>query len=343
MLLWRDRENVRTRPPPAYDQSMAVRLAPSLFAVLVGAVAFAVFISKTRSGLSGLGTPTPVLGWVLKLGSLALIAFLVGFVAKRRGWLVASEAYVGGVVLFALVDLRPTPPWAFIASVIGWGPADAKGSWEAVIGLLGIGVPWTALSGAAGSWAARARGRGGSDRWSTPMNRPVRRLLFMGVGVFVIAALVVLGWRFNGLGIRTASPLASVAIAFDSPPAYPGYEWTRDGKTVPREEIAASAGPGHCGWQSATFLSIGWPPGTFANTAALARQYVRDPQGAISGSLRQRLAMNIDPPRDARPTGYHLGSIEIYLSPSDQDEAIYVVGPRGAERWPRSDPMTLCA
>ena len=315
----------------------------SLSAVLVGAVAFAVFISKARSGLPELGTLTPVLGWVLQLGSLALIAFLVGFVVKRRGWLAASEAYVGGVVLFVLVDLRPTPPWAFISSVIGRGPADARGSWEAVIGMLGIGVPWTALSGAAGSWAARARGRGGSHRWSTPMNRSVRRLLLMGVGVMVIAALVVLGWRFNGLGIRTASPLASVAIAFDSPPAYPGYEWTRDGKTVPREEIAAIAGPDHCGWQSATFLFIGWPPGTFASTAALARQYVRDPHGAINSSLRQRLAMNIDPPRDARPTGYRLGSIEIYLSPSDQDEAIYVVGPRGAERWPRSEPMPLCA
>ena len=171
----------------------------------------------------------------------------------------------------------------------------------------------------------------------------MRRLLLLGVGLVVVAALILIGWRSDALGIRTASPWASVALAFDSPPAYPGYEWTRDGKTVPREEIAAIAGPEHCGWQSATLLSIGWPPGTFASTAALARRYVRDPQGAINSSLRQRLAVNIDLPRDARPTGYRLGSIEIYLSPSDQDEAIYVVGPGGSERWPRSDPMTLCA
>lgn len=126
------------------------RTVRSSFAVLVGAVAFAVFISKARSGLPQLGTPTPLLGWVLQLGSLALIAFLVGFVVKRRGWLAAAGAYVGGVALFVLVDLQPTPPWV---------PTDARGSWEAVIGMLGIGVPWTALSGAAGSWAARARGR----------------------------------------------------------------------------------------------------------------------------------------------------------------------------------------
>jgi hypothetical protein len=322
---------------------MAVRLAPSLAVVLVGAVAFAVVISKTRSGLPGLATPTPVLGWVLQLGSLALIAFLVGFVVQRRGWLAASAAHVGGVVLFVLVDLRPTPPWAFIASVIGWGPPDATGSWEAVIGLLGIGVPWAALSGAAGSWAPRASGRGGSPRWSAPMNGSVRRLLLLGVGVTVIAALVVLGWRFNGLGIRTASPLASVAIAFDSPPASPGYAWTRDGRAVPREEVVAFAGPDHCRWQSATFLMIGWPPGTFANTAALARQYVRDPKAAVKSSLRERLATNVELPGDARATGYRLGVIEIYLSAADQDQAIYVSGPGGTERWPRSDPMTLCA
>jgi len=48
-------------------------------------------------------------------------------------------------------------------------------------------------------------------------------------------------------------------------------------------------------------------------------------------------------PTDARPTGYTFRSIQIYLSPTDQDDAIYLVGPTGAERWPRSDPMTLCS
>jgi len=41
--------------------------------------------------------------------------------------------------------------------------------------------------------------------------------------------------------------------------------------------------------------------------------------------------------------GYRYGAIELYLNPSDQDEAIYVVSPTDVERWPRSDPMTLCA
>jgi hypothetical protein len=48
-------------------------------------------------------------------------------------------------------------------------------------------------------------------------------------------------------------------------------------------------------------------------------------------------------PADARATGYVYRSIGIFLSPTDQDVAIYVVGPSGVERWPRADPMMLCS
>ena len=48
-------------------------------------------------------------------------------------------------------------------------------------------------------------------------------------------------------------------------------------------------------------------------------------------------------PADAVATGYRYQAIEIYVSPSDQDDAVYVVGPGAVERWQRSEPMTLCA
>jgi hypothetical protein len=51
--------------------------------------------------------------------------------------------------------------------------------------------------------------------------------------------------------------------------------------------------------------------------------------------------MRLFPPTPGRPATGH-GAIEIFVSPSEQDRAIYVVGAGGAERWPRSDPMTLC-
>ncbi|MDP9224207.1 MAG: hypothetical protein M3P18_10190 [Actinomycetota bacterium] len=59
--------------------------------------------------------------------------------------------------------------------------------------------------------------------------------------------------------------------------------------------------------------------------------------------MRDRLNTHATLPTDARPTGYVYNNlIEVYVSPSDEDEAIYIVGTRSIERWPRSDPQTLC-
>ena len=170
-----------------------------------------------------------------------------------------------------------------------------------------------------------------------------RRVLVVFVGL-LIGALVLLAWQQNAFGIRVLTPGASVTMLFDQTPAYPGYAWSRDGQSVGPFELNTIAAPAHCGWESATTLHIGWPPGTVASSAAQARQYLRDPKGVLPDrKYRELLVANVALPRDARPTGYRLGAIELYLSPSDQDEAIYVVGPSGTERWPRSDPMTHCA
>lgn len=134
----------------------------------------------------------------------------------------------------------------------------------------------------------------------------------------------------------------SVGVAFDNPPAYPGYQWTRNGQAVPAAELEASAGPNHCDWQSATILTIGWPLGTSAQNAGHSRSYIRDPKGVIGGTYQQRLVKDAQLPATAKPSGYKLGSIELYLSPSDQDEAIYLVTPSGSERWPRADPTFGC-
>jgi hypothetical protein len=159
--------------------------------------------------------------------------------------------------------------------------------------------------------------------------------------VIVAAVIGVIAWRFDLVGLRSATPLSTVAIAFDPPPPQP-YMWLRDGRAVSGFELSTFAGPDHCGWQSATFLIIGWPVGTVSRTIDEARQYVRDPHGAVKGSLRDRLVVRATLPADARPTGYRHGSIELYLSPPDQDDGIYVVGPGGAERWPRDNPPTGC-
>ena len=164
------------------------------------------------------------------------------------------------------------------------------------------------------------------------------RLWILAASVLILVAGLSLAWSTDLLGVRTASPLATVATDFDPPPSYPGYHWTRNGREVSAFELETSAGPAHCGWQSTTFLTIAWPPGRVSETAQHARQYIRDPSGVLGHRSRDLLDIHATLPKDAAPTGYRYGPLEIYLSPSDEDRAIYVVDHRGAERWPRSDP-----
>src|SRR4051812_47292716 len=42
-------------------------------------------------------------------------------------------------------------------------------------------------------------------------------------------------------------------------------------------------------------------------------------------------------------TGFAVKGVALYLAPSDEDEAVYLVAGSTVERWPRSDPMTLCS
>jgi hypothetical protein len=136
----------------------------------------------------------------------------------------------------------------------------------------------------------------------------------------------------------------TIADAFAAPPAYPGQPWTLHSSPVPPSEIVAAAGPAHCGWDSATLLTIGWPLGTRPDNAGGARQYIRDPNNVTqSHSLRNTLDLHASLPPDAYDTGYRYGTIALYLSPSDQDTAAYLVAGNEVERWPRSDPMTLCS
>jgi hypothetical protein len=158
----------------------------------------------------------------------------------------------------------------------------------------------------------------------------------------VILAGLALSWPLNVLDIRATLPFASVATAFDSPPGYPGYGWMRNGVRVDRGELVTAAGPDHCRWQSATFLTIGWPPGTNATTFASARLYTRDPNGAVATSLRDGLVRHAALPPDATFTGYHYGVLEIFISPAEAEQGIYLVSPADAERWPRNT-LGLCA
>jgi hypothetical protein len=123
----------------------------SVIALLIGAATVGAYLGQARSGvLSPQASRPALLDAAIQFGLLALIAFLIGFVVRRRGWLWASAAYLIGLALWVIVELRPSPPWV---------PTDVSGTWEAVGLRALIGVAWSALSGAAGSWAAGARER----------------------------------------------------------------------------------------------------------------------------------------------------------------------------------------
>lgn len=128
----------------------------SLIAILVGALAVGLYRGQMYSGILRPHESRPLLlDQSLHLGVIALVAFLIGFAVKRRGWLAAALAFVGGVGLWVVVELRPSPPWV---------PTDVRGTWEAVILLSAIGGLWSALFGGAGSFAARAMDRASARR-----------------------------------------------------------------------------------------------------------------------------------------------------------------------------------
>jgi hypothetical protein len=131
-------------------------------ATLAGAAAIGTFLIQAHAGVvRRVVSPFPV--WVEQLAYLAtlsLIAFLVGFIVVRRGWLAALAAYVLGVALYVGLYLRPSPPWA---------PSDVWGL-ETWISFVLTMLPTTigsAIVGGIGSWVGRKR-HSYSHQISTP-------------------------------------------------------------------------------------------------------------------------------------------------------------------------------
>lgn len=172
----------------------------------------------------------------------------------------------------------------------------------------------------------------------------IRRLTAVAVGV---AVLLGIGWATRGWWMDSLpdglQQWRTVGSYFDSPPAWPGYAWERGGVTVGRNELTTAAGPAHCDMQSITMLTIGWPPGSRSDNASGARQYIRDRRQHLQDPFLQGTWMRSPPaPPDLADTGYRYGVLRLYVAPSDQDRYGYLIAPADSERWPRSDPMTLC-
>jgi hypothetical protein len=135
-----------------------------------------------------------------------------------------------------------------------------------------------------------------------------------------------------------------------SPSPYAGSWQDRTGRPVPdgakgRLVMVSYDGPRHCDWESVTFLQLAWPPGRVAPSegARGVRQYLRDPNGVLAGFSVPGGFGRAALPADARDTGYRHGAYQLWVSRSDADRFVYVVGPGGVERWPRATQLIACA
>lgn len=92
-----------------------------------------------------------------------------------------------------------------------------------------------------------------------------------------------------------------------------------------------------CDEERAAILTIGQPIG--ARIDPLQRhEYVRDPDDAFLDLawLAEPFRADVDLPADAVQTGWTNGNIELWVSPSEIERALYVQVAEQFERWPRA-------
>jgi len=132
------------------------------------------------------------------------------------------------------------------------------------------------------------------------------------------------GWQVMGLRACDASEFDPTV-----PLTFPVMIWTdQSGNRVSTETIRSMPGPGHCGWDSATWLRV-------EDTL-----YFRDPQGVMAEWTTTPFALNAQLPRSAIDSGYRSGGASLWIDPGRD---AYVVSADRVERWPRSsDPQIGC-
>lgn len=168
-------------------------------------------------------------------------------------------------------------------------------------------------------WTVTAERRGSIDpateRFATTV-RPIG----VKTAVRLVAALVV--------------ALVLAACGAEEEPAYEPQLWVdRAGNELPSTIIQSDVGPEHCGWQSATILSVG------VTGPTVGEQYLRDPRGLFLDYTDGTYDGDTKLPAGAKESGYHRGEWTLWLTPN----AAYVVTPSHVERWPVADQRPGCA
>ena len=102
-----------------------------------------------------------------------------------------------------------------------------------------------------------------------------------------------------------------------------------NGDRVPISVISSARGPEHCGWESATFLSLG------------EMGYISDPDGVLGGAgFVAPFDSDAELPADAIDSGYRRGGRSLWLS---KDRSIaFIVVDDAVEAWPSSTEQFAC-
>lgn len=111
-----------------------------------------------------------------------------------------------------------------------------------------------------------------------------------------------------------------------------GYEiWLdADGDRVPTSVLAASPGPAHCGWDSATFLTVE------------GATFVADPEGVLDGAhVVATFDEDAELADDAVDTGYHRNGKHLWLAADGR--FAFVLDRDTVQAWPALTHRLACA
>jgi hypothetical protein len=135
-----------------------------------------------------------------------------------------------------------------------------------------------------------------------------------------------------GPGWAVVALRACDASEFDpaTPLTFPVTVWSdASGNRASTETISSIPGPGHCGWESSTWLRVD------------GELYFRDPKKVMAEWTVTRFDARATLPKSAGDTGYRSGKWSLWLVPGGD---AFLVSPGIIERWPRStDPLIGCA
>lgn len=145
------------------------------------------------------------------------------------------------------------------------------------------------------------------------------------------------------VAITTASAIGFVACASTSD-TFRIRTWTTgNGTPVPPSIIQLRTGAPHCGWEDVWFLTIGNPVGSERQEPP-PFQFIQDPDGQIpAGRLADEFDADVELPLDAEFTGFVTEGDQLWVSPSQFDEAVYMLNQLSqVEKWPRAEPSLVC-